>query len=149
MIDEVASHTFVVGSTLSQTEAFVRLVDLSRVPEWDEGVASSTPMDDDVPRRGSRYDVTVAGFDGEPTSVVYELTELDEPNRFVMVGANDEFRAEDTLMLDGDGSGCTLTYVGSLSLLGENPPLTPAQLDSMFPKIAAVAEAGLTAFLNP
>ena len=66
-----------------------------------------------------------------------------------MVGENDAIRAVDTLVFATSGDGSTLDYHGTIDLLGDTPPLSPAQLDSMFPKIAAVAEAGLTRFLNP
>ncbi len=48
-------------------------------------------------------------------------------------------------------SDCESThdYDGTLDLVGDEPPLSPTQLDSMFPKIGAVAESGLTRFLNP
>jgi hypothetical protein len=143
----MATHSFSITSSLSCEEAFARLIDLERVPEWDHGVRDSKRLDE------SRFDVTVTGFDGEPTSVIYAITDVDEPTRFVMVGENDEFRAEDELVLaprsEHGISGCELTYTGSLVLRGDNPPLTPTQLDSVFPKLASVAEAGLRVFLNP
>jgi hypothetical protein len=145
----MASHRFTITSPLSAEDAFVRLVDLERVPEWDEGVRRSVRVDADTDAvLGSRFDVTVTGFDGSPTSVVYEITEVDAPHRFVMVGENAEFRAADTLELTATANGCELAYHGTLELLGERPPLTASQLDSMFPKIAAVAEAGLGRFLD-
>ena len=142
----MAAHSFSITSSLACEDAFARLIDLERVPEWDHGVRASTRLDE------TRFVVTVTGFDGEPTSVIYTITGADAPTRFVMVGENDVFRAVDELVLtaDTDGSdGCVLTYSGSLELLGDRPPLTPPQLDSMFPKLAAVAEAGLQTFLNP
>jgi len=155
----MASHTFTITSPLTVEEAFARLIDLERVPEWDEGVASSVRLDapgdgegDDAPTPrspvGDRFDVTVTGFDGSPTSVVYEITGADAPHHFVMVGENDEFRAADTLDLAATANGCELVYHGTLELLGENPPLTSTQLDSMFPKLAAVAQVGLRHFLD-
>ena len=149
----MASHSFTITSPLTVQGAFARLVDLERVPEWDEGVASSVRLDaagdtDPAAPVGDRFDVTVTGFDGSPTSVVYEITEAHAPHRFVMVGENAEFRAADTLELSATASGCELAYHGTLDLLGENPPLSSAQLDSMFPKLAAVAEAGLRRFLD-
>jgi hypothetical protein len=151
----MASHSFTITSSLTVQDAFARLVDLERVPEWDEGVASSVRIEaagETGPATpapvGDRFDVTVTGFDGSPTSVVYEITEADAPRRFVMVGENDEFRAADTLELEATANGCELAYHGTLELLGDDPPLTPSQLDSMFPKLAAVAEAGLRRFLD-
>ena len=150
----MASHRFTIISPLPVQEAFTRLIDLERVPEWDEGVTGSARIDaadadnDADSPVGDRFDVTVHGFDGSPTSVVYEITEVDAPHRFVMVGENAEFRAVDTLELRATDDGCELTYDGTLELLGDDPPLTPAQLDSMFPKLAAVAQVGLTGFLD-
>lgn len=144
----MASHSFTVDSKLGAEDAYARAVDLERVPEWDDGVQSSVRLadgDDGAPR----FDVTVTGFDGNPSSVVYTITEADAPKRFVMVGENDVFRAVDTLVFQATADGSSLEYHGTLELLGDTPPLSPDQLDSMFPKIAAVAETGLTRFLNP
>ena len=145
----MATHTFTVESKMSITDAFTGLVDLGRVTEWDEGIIASSRLGPPGSVLGSRFDVTVNGFDGAPTSVVYEITEADAPHRFVMVGENPAFRAVDTVMLVESERGCVVTYVAGLELLGENPPLTDAQLDSLFVKIVAVPEAGLARFLNP
>ncbi len=144
----MASHSFTVDSNLTTEAAYARAIDLEHVPQWDDGVQSSVRLpdgDDGAPR----FDVTVTGFDGKPSSVTYTVTEADAPNRFVMVGENDVFRAVDTLVFVASGDGSTLDYHGTLELLGDEPPLSPSQLDSMFPKIATVAENGLTTFLNP
>lgn len=146
----MARHGFTVTSPLSVEQAFELLVDLERVPEWDDGVQAAERLPhrlDDDPLVGRRFEVTLTGFDRSPTTVVYEITEATSPHRFVMVGENDEFRAADTLELAPTAHGCELHYDGTLELLGDDPPLTPQQLDSMFPKLAAVAEAGLRRFL--
>ena len=144
----MAAHTFTVVSSLSPVEAFDRIVDLERVAEWDEGIISSKRIGPAGPVLGSRFDVTVNGFDGQPTSVVYEITEADAPSRFVMIGENEAFRAVDEVTLVGSDTGCVVTYVAGLELLGDNPPLTPEQLDVLFAKIAAVPEAGLNRYLG-
>jgi hypothetical protein len=144
----MASHSFTVASNLTAEAAYARSVDLEQVPQWDDGVQSSVRLSDGEDG-SARFDVTVTGFDGQPSSVVYTVTETDAPNRFVMVGENDVFRAVDTLVFTTSSAGCKLDYHGTLELLGDNPPLSPSQLDSMFPKIAVVAEAGLTRYLNP
>lgn len=147
----MAQHSFRITSPLTVQDAFARLVDLERVPEWDEGVRRSVRIESttDAPGDpvGHRFDVTVTGFDGAPASVVYEITEADVPRRFVMVGENDVFRAADTLVFTATDAGCELDYDATLELLGDEPPLTPVQLNSMFPKLAAAAEAGLARFL--
>ena len=145
----MASTTFSIDSSLPQGDAFARLVDLTRVNEWDRGVTNPRQVSGDGPHLGARYEVTVTGFDGAPTQVVYELTEVDAPSRFVMVGENDVFRAEDTLIITGRDAGSSLSYTGSLTLLGDDPPLTEPHLDAVFAKVAAIAESGLREFLNP
>ena len=78
----MAGHSFTITSPLTVQDAFTKLVDLERVTEWDEGVSSSVRIASASPSvLGSRSDVTVIGFDGAPTSVVYEITEADEPTR--------------------------------------------------------------------
>jgi len=144
----MAEHSFTVDSNLTIEEAFARAVDLEHVPEWDDGVQSSVRLPDGDDG-SARFDVTVTGFDGKPSSVVYAITESDAPDRFVMLGENDTFRAVDTLVFTATAQGSRLDYHGTLELIGTNPPLSPGQLDSMFPKIAVVAEAGLTQYLNP
>lgn len=144
----MASHSFTVDSNLSVEDAYARALDLEQVPQWDDGVRSSIRLPD-AEDGSPRFDVTVTGFDGAPSSVVYTITEADAPNRFVMVGENDVFRAVDTLAFKASARGSKLDYDGTLELLGDNPPLSPSQLDSMFPKIAVVAEIGLTRYLNP
>ena len=147
----MARHAFTIPSPLSVEQAFDRLADLERVPEWDDGVQSSTRLPDvldDAIVLGRRFEVTLTGFDRSPTTAIYEITETTPPHRFVMIGENDEFRAVDTLELTPTDAGCELRYEGTLELLADDPPLTPSQLDSMFPKLAAVAEAGLHRFLR-
>ena len=126
-----------------------QLVDLTRVSEWDRGVTNPRQVDGAGHEVGSRYEVTVVGFDGQPTPVVYELLEVDRPARFVMEGSNAVFCAHDVILIEPTDTGCTVTYSAGLELLEEDPPLTPAQLDSLFVKIAAVAEGGLRSYLNP
>ena len=148
----MARHTFTVTSSMTPDAAFAALVALENVPEWDSGILSSTKVDrpgNEAGPLGDRYDLVVTGFDGQPDSAVYEITEVDRPHGFVMVGTNDTFRAVDELVIRDVPNGCEVTYRAELTLLGEHPPLNERQLASMFPKIAAVAERGLTAYLNP
>lgn len=144
----MASHSFTVSSSLGKDDAYPRLADLANVPEWDSGVTSSVRRTES----GSQpwYEVTTAGFDGQPMTSRYEIRSAQAPDYFVMVGENDVFRAVDSVVFcDAEGGGCSVHYHGTLELLGDDPPLSPRQLDSMFPKIAVVAEAGLNDYLNP
>ena len=84
-----------------------------------------------------------------PTTASYELTAVDAPFTFTMVGAHESFRADDTVTVHTTSTGCRVRYDAGLVLLGENPPLTEEQLDRQFAKIVAVPRAGLTRFLGP
>lgn len=145
----MAFQTFTIESELGPAEAFDLVVDLTNVSAWDEGVTDPHLIGGDSGTVGARYEVTVTGFDGNPTTAVYELTEVDAPNAFTMVGRHPDFQADDTIRFAPTASGCEVTYEAGLVLLGENPPLSDEQLDRVFAKIAAVPQAGLQRFLNP
>ena len=88
------------------------------------------------------YEITTSGFDGQPMASRYQIRAAEAPDYFVMIGTNEVFRAVDSVVFcEAEGGGCSVHYHGTLELLGDDPPLTPSQLDSMFPKIAVVAEA--------
>ena len=145
----MATATFVVESTLSPEVAFDQMVDLTRVPEWDRGIRQSRLISGEPSSVGTRYEVDITGFDGKPTTAAYELTSVDGNQAFTMVGTHPDFRAEDSVNFESTDGGCRVTYVAGLELVGENPPVSDGQLDAAFPAIVAVAEAGMTSFLNP
>lgn len=145
----VAKQSFTVQSVLTPAAAFDLCIDLTRVDEWDRGVTQPRRLSGTGQSVGSKYEVTVVGFDGQPTTVVYELLEVDAPNRFVMEGVNDTLRAYDTLTFTAVEGGCELHYDAHLDLLGESPPLDDAALEALFARVAAAPRAGLQAFLNP
>jgi len=145
----MAQQVFTVSSTLPIDEAFARCIDLTRVNEWDRGVSNSRLVTESGDSVGSQFEVTVKGFDGQPTTTVYELTEVDAPHRFVMVGTNNEIRADDVLTFSATDEGCELIYDARLELLGDDPPMSSEHLDTLFAHVAAVPEAGLRTFLNP
>lgn len=145
----MAHQVFTVSSSLSAAEAFARCIDLTRVSEWDRGVSDSKLVAGTGDSVGSEFEVTVTGFDGQPSRVVYELLEVDAPNRFVMEGTNDVFCAHDILTFAATANGCDLLYDARLDLVGDEPPMTADQLDALFSRVAAVPEAGLRTFLNP
>lgn len=145
----MAQKVFTISSRLPIGDAFARCVDLTRVNEWDRGVTNPSLVGGTPGEVGARYEITVTGFDGLPTQVVYELLEVDAPARFVMEGATSVFRAHDVLTFELTDDGCELTYDGSLELLEDEPPLTQPELDSLFDHVAGVAESGLRTFLNP
>ncbi len=145
----MATESFVIESTLSVADAFAAVIDLSKVGEWDHGVSDARHVEGEPATVGATYDVTVTGFDGKPTTASYELTAVDAPNSFTMVGSHPQFRADDTIGFEATDDGCRVSYDAGLVLLGDDRPVTDAQLDEIFASIAAVPRAGLQTFLNP
>jgi hypothetical protein len=145
----MAAETFVVESTLSPEAAFDAVIDLLRVGEWDRGVRDPRLIAGDAGSVGARYEVTVTGFDGAPTTAIYELTIVDRPTTFTMVGTHADFRTDDTVTFQPTSEGCCVTYDASLELLGDEPPMSDVQLAAAFAAIVAVPRAGLDSFLNP
>ncbi len=145
----MAQQVFTVSSSLSPAEAFARCIDLTRVNEWDRGVSNSKHVAGSGDEVGSQFEVTVTGFDGQPAQVVYKILEAEAPQRFVMEGVNEVFRAYDVLTFTATDGGCSVLYDAQLDLIGDEPPMTDEQLDSLFARVAAVPEAGLQTFLNP
>ncbi len=145
----MAQQVFSVQSALSEREAFDRCIDLRRVNEWDRGVTAPRRLTGEGQAVGSTSEVTVTGFDGKPAAVIYELLEVDAPHRFVMEGVNDVFRAHDILTFTSNDAGCELHYDAQLELLGEQPPMIDDELDSLFARVEAVPQQGLSTSLNP
>jgi hypothetical protein len=146
----MATQAFTIDSSLDADDAFTRLIDLTRVGEWDRGISNARHVDGEPGEVGARYEVTVTGFDGALTQVVYELLEVQRPSHFVMEGSHPTFRAHDTIdVTAGDGSGCSVSYQAELHLGATPSGVTDEILEATFPKVAAIAEAGLRAFLNP
>ncbi len=145
----MATESFQITSHLAPSAAFALVVDLLRVSEWDRGVTNPRLVAGEPATAGARYEVTVTGFDGSPTTAVYELTAVDAPSSFTMVGSHPSFRAEDTITIRPSGDGCLVDYEAGLVLLGAGPPLSEEQLGRQFAKIVAVPKAGLERFLNP
>ncbi len=144
----MATETFVIDSPLSPDVAFERLVDLTRAPEWDHGIRDCRHVGGAPGTIGARYELTVTGFDGQPTTATYEITDAQTDAGFTMVGTHPDFRADDTVTIEPTETGCRVTYNAGLVLLGEAPPLTEAQLDRLFASIVAVPAEGLRHFLG-
>lgn len=145
----MATESFGIESALSAADAFAMVVDLTRVNEWDHGVRDARHVGGEPGTVGATYDVTVTGFDGQPTTVTYELTAVDAPSSFTMVGRHPLFRADDTITFADRNDGCQVGYDASLVLLGDNPPVSDEDLSKIFSALVEVPRSGLLGFLNP
>jgi hypothetical protein len=143
----MASEKLVIESTLSPETAFSQMIDLLRVTEWDRGIRQARLIGGESAVVGARYELTLKGFDGAPTTAEYELTAVDAPRGFTMVGNHPEFRAEDTVSFEPTSTGCRVTYDAGLVMLQEPAPMTEVQLSGTFAKVVAIVDEGLSAFL--
>lgn len=143
----MASARFTVSSPLDVGEAFDRVVDLTRAPEWDRGISNPRQLTGTEPGLGARYEVTVTGFDGKPTTMVYEILEFERPDRMVMRGENDDVVALDVLVFSPTDDGCELDYDAQLDLVSPSERLTDEVLQEIFDKVAGVPREGLGRFL--
>lgn len=144
----MASEFFEIESPLPAAEAFAMVIDLTRVNEWDRGVRDAKHVGGVAGEVGATFEVTVTGFDGQPTTATYELTAVDAPHSFTMVGRHPQFQADDTITFDATDAGCRVGYDASLVLLGDERPVTDEQLDSIFAALVDVPRTGLQAFLG-
>lgn len=143
----MAVARFTVTSPLDVTEAFDRVVDLTNTPEWDRGISNPRQLTGSEPGLGARYEVTVTGFDGQPTTMVYEILEFERPNRMVMRGENSDVVALDVLVFASNADGCELDYDARLDLVSPSEGLTDEVLQKIFDKVASVPREGLASFL--
>ncbi len=144
----MATETFEIDSPLSPEAALERMIDLTRSPEWDHGIRDCRMVGGEFGSVGARYELTVTGFDGQPTTAVYEITEVRPGIGFTMVGHHPDFRADDTVTIEPTADGCRVRYDAGLVLLGEDPPLSEDQLGRLFSSIVAVPREGLRSFLG-
>ncbi len=146
----MATAEFTIESPLSIEEAFDRVADLTRVNEWDSGVSNANQVAGTAPCAGAKYEVTVAGFDGNPSTMVYEIEEFDRPSSFMMRGIGRDVIAVDVLTFTANegGAGCSLHYEASLELVAPSEKMTDEVLQKIFDKVAAVPRNGLVGFLS-
>ncbi len=91
-------------------EAFEFLVDFANIQAWDPTVMAARKISSGPPAVGSRYALTMQ-FGLRPVPMTYTLVEMHPPNRLVLYGRGDTFRALDVITIDPAGAGFRLRYV--------------------------------------
>lgn len=145
--DAMAHYDVTIASPLSAAEAFARLSAVERFAEWDPGVTAGEQIEGDGPSAGSVYRLTVKGFAGNTLPLDYEMTAVDEPNRFVIIADAKSLRSDDVITIVEDGDGCQVTYAADLKMKGAFAVLNPV-LGLAFDRIGDKAAAGLRTFLD-
>ena len=126
--------------------AFDYTADFSNVAEWDPGVEASTRVDEGELRVGSRFDLIVS-FGRSEIPMTYTITELDPPNRVVLIGEGDSLTAVDTISFLETDSGTRIDYTAELEFRNF-VRFIERFMGSVFDKVGRKAMAGLTAALQ-
>ena len=84
------------------------LIDFTNAEQWDPGTVSCTLLRGDG-GVGTQYR-NVSKFLGRSTELVYEVTQVDVPRLFVIVGRNDTVTSTDTITVTPHGTGTRVTY---------------------------------------
>eukprot|EP00051_Salpingoeca_urceolata_P032302 m.15155 g.15155 ORF g.15155 m.15155 type:complete len:153 (+) comp4968_c0_seq1:394-852(+) len=136
-----------VNGTVEQTFDF--LADFSTVARWDPGVSKASRLDDGEIKVGSRFSVTTV-FNGKESDMIYEVTELERPNKIVLSGDGPLVKGIDTIVLSpatDKGDRTHVDYEASLTLKGFYRPFA-VFLSSTYNKIGRDAMEGLEKTLN-
>lgn len=130
-----------VPSSLNAEETFDYLAHFSNVEEWDPGVVEAESLGDGPAGVGSRYRV-VTEFAGRRNDLVYEIVELERPNRVRLVAEAPSFTSDDTIEVAQSGGKVSVTYDADLRMKGLfklSEPVTRL----IFNRVAGRAKDGL------
>jgi hypothetical protein len=130
-----------VPSSLNAEETFDYLAHFSNVEEWDPGVVEAESLGDGPAGVGSRYRV-VTEFAGRRNDLVYEIVELERPNRVRLVAEAPSFTSDDTIEVAQSGGKVSVTYDADLRMKGLiklSEPVTRL----LFNRVAGRAKDGL------
>ncbi|MEZ5167408.1 MAG: SRPBCC family protein [Acidimicrobiales bacterium] len=103
----MASYASTINVAASPEEAFEFLRDPANRAEWDPSVRHVTPIDHAAARVGDRYEVTV-GFYGKAIDAVYEIAELEAPDRIVF-STDGKVKGRDVIEITPRDGGASIT----------------------------------------
>lgn len=130
-----------IHTPLSTEAAFAYVADFASSQEWDPGVATAERVGDGPIGVGTRYRLGVR-IGGRVAPMEYRITELDPPNRVVLVGSGSGVSAVDTIEFVRTATGTTVDYTADIRLDGIRRLVQPL-LGKTFAKIARDASAGM------
>ena len=130
-----------IHTALSTEAAFAYVADFASSQEWDPGVATAERVGDGPIGVGTRYRLGVR-IGNRVAPMEYRITELDPPNRVVLVGSGSGVSAVDTIEFVRTATGTTVDYTADIRLEGVRRLVQPL-LGKTFEKIARDASAGM------
>jgi dehydrogenase/reductase SDR family member 12 len=128
-------------TSLPQEQAFAYIADWGRQAEWDPNTVSSRPIGDGEPRVGARYALEVK-MGPRAVPMEYRITELDAPDRIVLVGEGSGVWSQDVITFSQTTTGTRVEYEAEIRLSGLLGLLQPL-LGRAFDGIAKGAVAGM------
>jgi carbon monoxide dehydrogenase subunit G len=128
-------------TSLPQAQAFAYVADWGRQAEWDPNTASSEALGDGEPRVGARYALQVK-MGPRTVPMEYRITELEAPDRIVLVGEGSGVWSQDVITFSQTASGTRVDYEAEIRLSGLLGLLQPL-LGRAFDGIAKGAVAGM------
>lgn len=127
---------------LPQERTFAYVADWSRQAEWDPNTVSSQPIGAAAaPRVGARYALQVK-MGPRAVAMEYRITELDAPDRLVLVGEGSGVWSQDVITFRQTPTGTRVDYEAEIRLSGLLGLLQPL-LGRAFDGIAKGAVAGM------
>lgn len=111
----MARLTLPIDAAGTPEEVFDYLADFSTTAEWDPGVVEARRLDEGPLCVGSRFEVIVS-FYGSRSRFEYELTAMERPHRFRVVGTNGLVTSDDDVAITPVAGGVRVTYDAKLSL---------------------------------
>ena len=118
----MATFNATIPSTWTRERTFDYLADFRTVAEWDPSMKSATLVAGSPGEVGSRYELVMSTL-GRETTLVYETTEVQRPERFVMRCETDSLVSVDTITVSED---VQVTYDAHLELKGLRKVAEPA-----------------------
>lgn len=110
-------YVVTVASPLPPNDALAYIADLANFEQWDPGVASARQVEGDKPGLGAEYDIDVRNAVGVLT-LRYRLTAFDASRRLVAEAHSMAFTSVDTITVEANENGSTVTYDARLTLNG-------------------------------
>lgn len=104
-----------VKTDMPVDEAFAYMSDLRNFEEWDPGITRSIQVAGEGPSLDAAYDLTVE-IAGRESTMRYEVTDLEVPNRIRVVGKASLLTSIDVIDVVATDDGTVVTYDATLVL---------------------------------
>jgi hypothetical protein len=141
----MARYVGTIKTTRSVDAAFDYLADFSSVRDWDPTAVSAESLSGRV-GEGAEFRVVVR-FAGRENEFVYETVEFERPRRLVLRAESPTVVSLDTITVEPDTSGASVTYNALLEPKGAMKLAAPL-LALLFRRLGDNAARGLERELN-